>query len=60
LTDPDCKECDGEGVVNYQDRYSSDGIREEPCPVCNVVDEDRAYDSYKDSIAEQELEESKK
>lgn len=58
MTDPNCVECGGEGIVNEQDRTSSDGIREEPCPVCNIFDEDAAYESFKDS--EIDLEEAKK
>jgi len=35
MTDPDCEECGGEGVLYTSDKYSSDGVREVPCDICN-------------------------
>lgn len=35
LSDPDCPECGGEGVVWEPWRWSSDGVRPIACPKCN-------------------------
>ncbi len=58
MTDPDCTECGGEGIVYESDRYSSDGVRKAPCDKCSIDDEDRTYDEMRDR--EIDMEESKR
>lgn len=29
-----CPECDGQGIIFVSSRWSSDGLREIPCPEC--------------------------
>lgn len=57
MTDPNCQECEGEGIVHESDRSSSDGIREVACE-CNGPDEDAEYEAYKDMQID--MEESKR
>lgn len=37
--DPDCEECGGDGVVYEQSRWSEDGVKPVPCPVCGGQDD---------------------
>ena len=44
MTDENCPECDGEGVVYETSRFSSDGVRAVPCEKCNPEPERDDYD----------------
>jgi hypothetical protein len=61
MTDKDCKECEGEGYIEYGGiRHSyfgddnDDGCETLPCPECNGdgYDEDLAYESWRDNQLE--------
>lgn len=34
MINEECPECDGQGIVFVSSRWSSDGLREIPCPEC--------------------------
>src|SRR3989304_3650614 len=45
--DPNCPECGGDGYIDVPSRWSSDGLRQEPCPRCGG--EDDYHDTYDES-----------
>ena len=51
MTDPNCKECNGEGYVEYL--ISVDDTKRMNCELCNDgYDEDADYDRMKDAECE--------
>lgn len=49
MTDPNCEECGGEGLIEVQ--IAVDDFRKECCE-CSLPDEDEEYDAWRDRQAE--------